>query len=257
MKKQLVLVFILSFFTLLFGCSSVNYNEKNLGENTDNSYSYEKNTYEHGTAKEILSRDIKYFPDTKVKEHTYESTRKYEFLPKIIRFKTKYLYLYANSQAEEIFNLINARDKDALMQKFSIYTRTKNVERLSWEADVLFKYVDEAIVDYDEDQNPITISEYFSYGECLETTISTDVTAHADSKDFMFNISFTLADEDESKIGVSWIAVTTKEIDEYWDNNYNPSTDNKVFGSSDNPNVGIQCQSKDYHFGVDGVPVYD
>ena len=205
----------------------------------------EAGAYEYGTAKEILSRDIKYFSDTKVKEHTYESTRKYEFMPKIIRFKTKYLYLYANSQAEEIFNLINARDKDALMQMFSPYDRRKNSERFSWEVDVLFKYIDEAILDYDEDRHPITSSEHYSYGECLETVISADITAHAESTDYFFHISYTLADEDEEKIGLSWISVTAKEIDDYWTNEF------------DSSKICIQCKCKDYHFGVDGVPVYD
>ena len=266
MKKLLVLILLLTIPLRLCSCSVSDENRINLDESHDEyqdaSNNYEtsiekKSKYEYGTAKEILNRDIKYFPDTKVKEHTYESTRKYEFLPKIIRFKTKYLYLYANSHAEEIFNLINSRDKDALMQMFSPYKRTKDSERFSWEVDVLFKYIDEAILDYDEDRHPITSSEHYSYGECLETVISADITAHTESTEYLFHISYTLADEDEEKIGLAWISVTTKEIDDYWTNEYDPSTNNKFYGTEDNPNICIQCRCKDYHFGVDGVPVYD
>lgn len=266
MKKLLVLILLLTIPLHLCSCSVSDENRINLDKSHDeyqdasNNYETsieEKPKYEYGTAKEILSRDIKYFPDTKVKEHTYESTSKYEFLPKIIRFKTKYLYLYANSHAEEIFNLINARDKDALMQMFSPYKRSINSERFSWEIDVLFKYIDEAILDYDEDRYPITSSEHYSYGECLETVISADITAHTESTDYFFHISYTLADEDEEAIGLSWISVSSKEVDDFKTNGYDQSTSDKPYGTEDNPNICVQCQCKDYHFGVDGVPVYD
>lgn len=264
MKKLLVLILLLTIPLHLCSCSVLGENKKTLEESyveyPDESNAYEtyiekESTYEHDTSKEILSREINYFPDIKVKEHTYESTRKYELLPEIIRFKTKYLYLYANSHAEEIFNLINARDKDALMQMFSPYQRSINSERFSWEIDVLFKYIGEAILDYDEDRYPMTSSEHYSYGECLETVISADITAHTESTDYFFHISYTLADEDEEAIGLSWISVSSKEVDDYWTND--PPTDNKPYGTSDNPNICVQCQCKDYHFGVDGVPVYD
>lgn len=264
MKK---LISIIISLCLILLCSCGANNDTNKGESLTDETSEatvaesivkdEAVTYEHDTSKEILSREINYFPDIKVKEHTYESTRKYELLPEIIRFKTKYLYLYANSHAEEIFNLINARDKDALMQMFSPYQRSINSERFSWEIDVLFKYIGEAILDYDEDRYPITSSEHYSYGECLETVISADITAHTESTEYLFHISYTLADEDEEKIGLSWISVSSKEVDDFKTNGYDQSTSDKPYGTSDNPNICVQCQCKDYHFGVDGVPVYD
>ena len=85
MKKLLVLILLLTIPLRLCSCSVLGENKKTLEESyveyPDESNAYEtyiekESTYEHDTSKEILSREINYFTDIKVKEHTYESTRK-------------------------------------------------------------------------------------------------------------------------------------------------------------------------------------
>ena len=225
MKKLLVLILLLTIPLHLCSCSVSDENRINLDKSHDEyqdaSNNYEtsiekKPKYEYGTAKEILSREIKDFSNVTVKAHTYESIKIYDYLPDFLKFQSKYYYLYANSQAEEIFNLINARDTEGIISKMSPYVRAAEGEQqLEKEINVLFQYIDEAILDYDEDPYPIDQSSSFSYGECNECSIYAEFYVHTKVQDYMIRIHNCLAEEDEDKIGIERIVVGTKEAEDY------------------------------------------
>ena len=171
-------------------------------------------TYEYGTANEILSREIKDYSDVKVKEHDYRALVLMEKLPKVLKFQSRYFYLYANSQTEELLNLINARDEKGITEKISVYVRKTEGENLEKEIDILFRYIDGAIVDYDEDDMPFD-EVYFSYGDCNWCYITGNINFHTDSYSYNIQTTFVLDDENDEKIGIECIYVTRTDILDY------------------------------------------
>lgn len=252
MKKLLVLILLLTIPLHLCSCSVSDENRINLDKSHDeyqdasNNYETsieEKPKYEYGSDAEVLSREIKDFSDVKVKEHSYKGLALYEHLPDILKYQSRYYYLYANFQAEELFNMINAKDRNGIISKMSPYLSEAKKDMIEKEIDVLFKYFDEAIIDYEEDPDPSDYSVAFEYGTCTECRVSATFYAITDNNRYSVLIYFYLVDEEENRVGINYIAVATEDVNKFWDDyyidhTYDPSKDDHDYDD------GIICMTK-------------
>ena len=182
---------------------------------TESAVQKEETTLEYGTAAEILSREIKDFSDVKVKEHDYRALVLMEKLPDILKYNHEYYRYYSNSQTEELYNLINAKDKDTIISRFSPETQEEEGSMLGRKIDVLFKYIDGPIVDYDE-KDPYSTEVYSSYGEKVWIRIYYSGYFYTESgTKYRIWIYYSIKDETDDKVGITEVSVVTDEIDNY------------------------------------------
>lgn len=209
--KKLLSMFLIIILVFLCSCGTkkVSYEDIIMKSTTE-----DPTTAERGFDEEILSETIKDYSEITVKKHYYSSIHLYEKLPEVLKFQSRYFYLYANSQTEELLNLINARDEKGITEKLSVYVRKTEGENLEKEIDILFRYIDGAIVDYDEDDMPFD-EVYFSYGDCNWCYITGDINFHTDSYSYNIQTTFVLDDENDEKIGIECIYVTRTDILDY------------------------------------------
>lgn len=210
---------------------------------TESAVQKEETTLEYGTAAEILSREIKDYSDVKVKEHDYRALVLMEKLPDILKYNHEYYRYYSNSQTEELYNLINAKDKDTIISRFSPETQEEEGSMLGRKIDVLFKYIDGPIVDYDEDDR-LSAEVYASYGEIIWVHKYYQGYFYTESgTKYRIWIYYSIKDETDDKVGITEVSVVTDEIDNY-DIEHSLS-DYKYKSIYNTDQTGIECFTKE------------
>ena len=150
-------------------------------------------------------------------------------------------YYDVNKKAEEIFNIINERNGDKLKALFS--SNVKNaVPELDEQIRILFDYIDEPIIDYDEGLD--SGESHVDKGEVLEKDLSTLIVFQTDSKSYYMWLSWYLVDENKDNIGLDYIAFADKAEE---DSRINEMTDNPYYEHSedDGYHKGVICYAAD------------
>lgn len=156
---------------------------------------------------------------------------------KMSRFFAGYDHYDANKAVEKILNLINKRDKESLIAKFS--QGTKNREDLDRQVEVLFDYIDEPIVDYTEAEPGV--SEYVSYGETVQKSFRISIESYTDSLKYYFDFEIVQIDKtNENDVGIKSMCVFTEEVNQYYLDNYDVNDFPSRAVTS-----GLVCFSKD------------
>lgn len=136
---------------------------------------------------------------------------------KMSRFFAGYDHYDANKAVEKILNLINQRDKNALIAEFS--KGTKNCEDLDRQVDVLFDYINEPIVDYTEVEPGV--AEDVSYGETVRKSFRISIEAYTDSMKYYFDFEIVQIDKaNENNVGIKSMCVFAEEVNQYYLDNY-------------------------------------
>ncbi len=136
---------------------------------------------------------------------------------KMSRFFAGYDHYDANKAVEKILNLINKRDKNALIAEFS--QATKDCEDLDRQVEVLFDYIDEPIIDYAEAEPGV--SEYVSYGETVQKSFTISIEVHTDTSKYYLDFEIVQIDKtNENNVGIKSMCVFTEEIQQYYLDNY-------------------------------------
>lgn len=212
MKKTVA--FLASAF-LVFLCSCGANDNTNKGKSLADETTEETTVAEYFSKDEILSREIKDYSDVKVKEHDYRALVLMEKLPDILKYNHEYYRYYSNSQTEELYNLINAKDKDTIISRFSPETQEEEGSMLGRKIDVLFKYIDGPIVDYDEDDR-LSAEVYESYGEIIWVHKYYQGYFYTESgTKYRIWIYYSIKDETDDKVGITEVSVVTDQIDKY------------------------------------------
>lgn len=136
---------------------------------------------------------------------------------KMLRLFAGYDHYDSNKAVEKMLNLINKRDKNAFIAEFS--QETQGCEDLERQVQVLFDYIDEPIVDYEEAEP--SVAEYVSYGETIQKSFSISIEAYTDSVKYYFDFEIVQIDkENENNVGIKSMCVFTEEIMQYYLDNY-------------------------------------
>ena len=117
---------------------------------------------------------------------------------------------YGLTSMQGILNMINEKDKDGIISRFS--ENAKNANNLSEQIDILFDYFDGEILDFENDHctggSSVEYGHYHYYY----------VYPYADTKtkNYYYHISMkiTLMNDDEGEIGINSISVIRKDIAE-------------------------------------------
>lgn len=136
---------------------------------------------------------------------------------KMSRFFAGYDHYDSNKAVEKTLNLINKRDKNALIAEFS--QATKDCENLERQVEILFNYIDKPIVDYTEAEP--SVAEYVSYGKTIEKSFHISIDAYTDSVKYYFDFEIVQIDkENENNVGIKSICVFTEDVKQYYLDNY-------------------------------------
>lgn len=156
---------------------------------------------------------------------------------KMLSFFAGYDHYDANKAVEKTLNLINQRDKNALIAEFS--QGTKNCEDLDRQVEVLFDYINEPIVDYTEAEPGV--AEDVSYGETVRKSFRISIEAYTDSMKYYFDFEIVQIDKaNENNVGIKSMCVFAEEVNQYYLDNY----DVNDFPSRE-VTSGLVCFSKD------------
>lgn len=150
-------------------------------------------------------------------------------------------YYDVNKKAEEIFNIINEKNAEKLKALFSADVKN-TVSDLDEQIQILFDYIDEPIIDYDEGLDGG--GSHTDKGEVLEKDLSTTIVFYTESKDYYLWMTYNLADENDDKVGLDYICFADKEEE---DRRLNEMIDNPDYErpEDDGYHQGVICYSSD------------
>ena len=161
-----------------------------------------------------------------VKHHNYNA------------LKDSFDYRYAHKKEEDFFNMLNRKDKEGIKAMFSEKVRSET--NLDKQIDVLFDYIDEPVIDYEEAL--MCSGKDKSYGKTTKWDFGNTPIAITKSHRYFFNFDFIYKDEEEPQnAGVQTLCVWDEKFDEHW---------NEIFGSQEWPitnckEEGCICFSND------------
>ena len=180
MFKRIILLFLTIVFFSLFGC-------------VNNSITVKNN---NPSGKDDLPSDINQ-PIIKVNHH-------------LSKQKCEEGYYYGNKKAEEFINLLNRRDKTGIKNLFSKATQQK--EDLDKEIDILFDYVSEQFIDYEEGA---TGTEKHTNGSIISYSLSLNFIGITDTKRYLMYIAFTKVDlEEPDDVGIDSFYIIDEEVND-------------------------------------------
>lgn len=136
---------------------------------------------------------------------------------KMSRFFSGYDHYDANKAVEKTLNLINKRDKDALVAEFS--QKTKDCEDIERQVDILFDYINQPIIDYTEAEPGV--AEQVSYGETIQKSFTISIEMYTDTSKYYLDLEIVQIDKtNENNVGIKSMCVFTEEIQQYYLDNY-------------------------------------
>ena len=121
---------------------------------------------------------------------------------------------YGYSTIQGILNMINAKDKEGIMSKFSEETKDNN-DDISRQIDIMFDYFDGEILDFENER--VGYSGYNQeYGHYHNYEISTSADAKTEKYTYHIVISVVLINDDENKVGIESLTVVRTDVQQYF-----------------------------------------
>lgn len=137
--------------------------------------------------------------------------------------KDPFDYRYAHQKEEEIFNMLNRKDKEGIKAMFSEKVRSEN--NLDKQIDILFDYITEPIIDYEE--SLMSSGKEKADGNIINWDFANTPIAITKSHRYYFSFGFIYKDDEQPQnIGVKTLCVWDEKFDEHW---------NDIFDSQDWP----------------------